>query len=348
MSLQRCNVFESMTYYNPFEYGLYCWGQNSYFDGHELRASALPGRTILMTTALSSSDSYSYIHADAFHADVAYLEALFERRLIGNYELPLIDIGQGAPLVFVPILEHLEFVYARQVQFFSQKRRVILYRRHETRTRFTGIPERVEELRQLLNHLEIVAADFVGHGDAAMVLLEFALLYPQRCRSLTIVTQGAEYRIAPHPWIWLLHELYLRLPVEHVLPAAFLRRTVVNYIVARNPEQCISQSDAPLHLLPRALIEEQFDKIQLWPAVYKFSVLPVIHRFDIRKRLHNLTMPILLLNRLDDVLAPEGRTRWFAEHLPNCAGYHVIPGGERFFLYSEAARVNPLLQDFLQ
>lgn len=298
-----------------------------------------------MTTALSSE---TYIQADAFHADVAYLEALFVRRLIGNYELPIIDIGQGAPLVFVPILEHLEFVYARQIRFFSPQRRVILYRRHETRSRFTGITERVEELRQLLNHLEIVAADFVGHGDAAMVLLEFALRYPQRCRSLTIVAQAAEYRIAPHPWIWLLHELYLRLPAEHVLPAAFLRRTVVNYIVARNPDRHISKPEEAFYLLPRTLIEEQFSKIQLWPAVYKFSVLPIIHRFNINKRLSELTMPVLLINRFDDVLSPEARTRWFAEHLPNCAGYHVIPGGERFFLYSEATSVNPLIQNFLQ
>lgn len=298
-----------------------------------------------MATTRSSN---SYIQAASFHADVEYLEGLFQRRLVGNYELPVIDTGQGAPLIFVPILEHLEFVYARQVRFFRSQRRVILYRRHETRTRFTGIPERVEELRQLLNHLEIMAADFVGHGDAAMVLLEFALRYPQRCRSLTIVSQAADYRIAPHPWIWLLHELYLRLPAERILPAAFLRRTVVNYIVARSSAQDVDESEEPLALLPRELIEEQFSKIQLWPSVYKFSVLPIIHRFNVRTRLDGLTMPVLLINRFDDVLSPETRTRWLAEHLPNCAGYHVIPGGERFFLYSEAERVNPLIQNFLQ
>jgi pimeloyl-ACP methyl ester carboxylesterase len=288
------------------------------------------------------------INADAFQADVVYLEALFQRQVIGDRELPLIDIGQGAPLVFVPILEHLEFVYARQVRFFSQQRRVILYRRHETRRYFTGMEQRVEELRHLLNHLEIVSADFIAHGDGAMVLLEFAIRYPQRCRSLTIVAQGAEYQIRPHPWIWLLHELYLRLPVEHILPAAFLRRTVVNYIVARQAGLATFAQGEPLHILPRELIEDQFRKIKDWVAVYKFSVLPVIHRFDIRKRLKRLTMPVLLINRFDDALAPEARTHWFAGHLPNCAGYHVLPGGERFFLYSEAARVNPLIQGFLQ
>ena len=287
------------------------------------------------------------VDADSLRADVAYLEQLFQRRVIGSYELPLLDIGQGEPLVFVPILEHLEFVYARQVRFFSQQRRVILYRRHETRMHFTSIEERVEELRQLLNQLEIVSADFIAHGDGAMVLLEFALRYPQRCRSLTIIAQGAEYRIRPHPWIWLLHELYLRLPAERVLSPAFLRRTVVNYIVARQGGQDAPTEDKPLHFLPRELIEEQFQKIHGWVAVYKFSVLPIIHHFDIRKKLAKLTMPILLINRFDDALVPEARTRWFAEHLPNCAGYHVIPGGERFFMYAESVNVNVLILDFL-
>lgn len=298
-----------------------------------------------MTTAHLPS---SYIDPGVFQADVAYLEALFQRHVLGNYELPLIDTGQGAPLVFVPILEHLEFVYARQVRFFSQHRRVILYRRHETRMHFTSIQQRVEELFQLLNHLEIMSADFIGHGDGAMVLLEFAIRYPQRCRSLTIVAQGAEYQIAPHPWIWLLHELYLRLPAEHILSADFLRRTVVNYIVSRQAGLDGRSEGEPLHILPRELIESQFRKIRSWPAVYKFSVLPVIHNFDIRKRINELTMPMLLINRFDDRLAPEARTRWFAEHLPNCVGYHVIPGGERFFMYSEAASVNQIIQGFLK
>jgi pimeloyl-ACP methyl ester carboxylesterase len=259
----------------------------------------------------------------------------------------LIDTGQGAPLVFVPILEHLEFVYARQVRFFSQERRVILYRRHETRMHFTRMEQRVEELRELLNHLEIMSADFVAHGDGAMVLLEFALRYPQRCRSLTIVAQAPDYRIKPHPWIWFLHELYLRLPVERILPAAFVRRTVVNYIVSRQENQHTRTEEEQVQILPRACIESQFSKIKNWPAVYKFSVLPVIHGFDIRKRLAELTMPILLINRFDDVLSPEHKTHWFAERLPNCAGYHVIPGGERFFMYSEATRVNQIMQAFL-
>jgi pimeloyl-ACP methyl ester carboxylesterase len=277
----------------------------------------------------------------SFHTDVDYLESLWKRWPVGSVDLPLMDVGQGEPLVFVPILEHLEFVYARQIRALSQTRRVILYRRRETRSVPVGLAERAEELGQVLDSLGLERVDLLGHGDAAMVLFEFALRYPQRCRSLILVAQAADYRIAPHPFIWLLHELFVRLPVEHILPAWFLRRTVINYITAR------AEDNTTTPRLPRALIEEQFRKIAQWPCVYKFSVLPIIHSFDMRDHLSALTMPILLINRADDALSPEAKTRWLAEHLPHCAGYHVIPGGERFFMYSQAQLVTPLIEHFL-
>lgn len=276
-----------------------------------------------------------------FHKDVDYIESLWQKSSIGNIELPLIDIGKGEPLVFIPILEHLEFVYARQIQTLSTTRRVILYRRQELRKTPFGLVDRVEELRQVLDGLELDQSDLIAHGDAAMVLFEFALRYPQRCRSLTIIAQGADYRIAPHPFIWLLHELFIRLPVEHMLSAVFLRNTVINYILAHNPDNKSTLA------LPRHLIEEQFSKIHQWPFVYKFSVLPIIHNFDIRKRIKLLTMPILLVNRSDDSLSPEVKTRWLAEQLPNCSGYFVVSGRERFFMYSRAEAVTPFIAAFL-
>jgi pimeloyl-ACP methyl ester carboxylesterase len=278
-----------------------------------------------------------WIDDAAFHQDVQFLETRWQRTPIGSIDLPVIDIGQGAPLVFVPILEHLEFVYARQIRTLSQSRRVILYRRQETRDKPVGLADRVAELRTVLDSLGLAQADLLGHGDAAMVLFEFALRYPQRCRSLIIIAQAADYQIAPHPLIWLLHELLLRLPAEYLVPASFLRRTVINYIMAHDKHNHTTPA------LPRHLIAEQFSKIQQWPCVYKFSVLPIIHSFDIRARVKQLTMPVLLINRADDALAPEAKTRWLAQQLPACKGYHIVSGKERFFMYSQATEVTPLI-----
>lgn len=289
------------------------------------------------------------IDETTFHADVQYIETLWRRKPVGELDMPVIDIGEGEPLVLVPILEHLEFVYARQVRTFSRSRRVIMYRRHETHTQPVGLVERAEELRNVLDSLGLSRVDLAAHGDAAMVLFEFAVRYPQRCRSLIIIAQGADYQIAPHPFIWILHELFARLPVEYFLPAWFLRRIVINYIVAHDPTNNAGAGIAasPISSLPRNLIEEQFRKIALWPFVYKYSVLPIIHNYDMRERLGKLVMPILLINRADDVLAPEAKTRWLAANLPNCSDYHVVSGGERFFMYSEAEVVNQLMERFL-
>jgi pimeloyl-ACP methyl ester carboxylesterase len=282
-----------------------------------------------------------WIDDATFHADVDYVESLLQQSSIGDIELPLIDIGNGEPLVFIPILEHLEFVYAQQIRALSASHRVIMYRRQELRKNPCSLADRAEELRQVLDGLRLVRPDLIAHGDAAMVLFEFALRYPRRCRSLTIIAQGADYRITPHPLIWFLHELFIRLPVEYVLPTGFLRNTVINYIVSHSLDNHTTPA------LPYHLIEEQFSKIHQWPFVYKFSVLPIIHNFDIRKRLATLTMPILLINRTDDALSPESKTHWLAQQLPNCTGYHVVSGRERFFMYSRAEIVTPLIEAFL-
>jgi pimeloyl-ACP methyl ester carboxylesterase len=292
----------------------------------------------------------SQVDVNLFHSDVQYIESLWKPVTIGSVDMPLIDLNsdKGNPLVFVPILEHLEFVYARQIQALSQSRRVIMYRRPEAYEKSVGLVERAEELRHVLDALGLERVDLLGHGDAAMVLFEFAVRYPQRCRSLVIVAQAADYQIAPHPFIWCLHELFVRLPVEYILPAWFLRRIVINYIVARKPASQVSPASQPVRYLTRSLIEEQFRKIARWPFVYKFSVLPIIHSYDMRSRLTRLTMPILLINRADDALSPEAKTRWLARHLPNCAGYHIVPGGERFFMYAESDIVNQLIEAFLR
>jgi pimeloyl-ACP methyl ester carboxylesterase len=242
------------------------------------------------------------LRSEIFGADVQFLEASWQPVRIVGVDLPLIDLGSGDPLVFVPIHEHLEFVYTRQIRAFSRSRRVILYRRRESRTRFISLADRANELCGVIDSLGIASADFVGHGDAGMVLAEFALRYPERCRSLVIVSLGADYRIAPHPFIWILHEIFLRLPIEHLVPAFLLLRIIMRYITHFEPQgpardRAVSQeADLTLIEIPSALIEDQFRKIALWPALYRYSVLPVIHSYDIRAHLAKFTMPILLIN----------------------------------------------------
>jgi len=291
--------------------------------------------------SISTTTPKTWIDAATLQADIDYLDARWRRVAVGDEDKPIIDIGTGEPLVFVPILEHLDWVYSHQIQDLSKTRRVIFYRRHESRTVPVTAPERAEELRRVLDTVGLERVDLVGHGDAAIAMLEFAIRYPQRCRSLTTLVQGPDYVIAPHPFIWLLHDLFIHLPVEYVLPPRFLSHMVANYATARSPQ------NTTFPAMPHALVAQQFNKIAFWPAVYKFSVLPVIHNVDFYNRLAPLTMPVLVLNRTDDRLTPEPKTHWLAKHLPNCAGYHIVHGGDRFFMYAQSKIVSPLIEQFL-
>src|SRR5205085_4280900 len=134
-------------------------------DRFDTTASAA---TSTSSTFVTTTASPTFIDDATFHADVAHLESLWRRIHVGGLDLPIIDVGDGAPIVFVPILEHLEFVYARQVAALSRSLRVILYRRREERRRFVGLVERAEELRSVLDALGLEQVDLVGHGDAAM------------------------------------------------------------------------------------------------------------------------------------------------------------------------------------
>lgn len=297
------------------------------------------------TNHIQRTNAPTFIDDDIFQSDVDYLASLWQRVPVGNRDVPVIDIGKGDPLVIVPILEHLDFVYAHQIQALSKTRRVIFYQRHESRNRPVGAVERAEELREFLDAMGLERVDLLGHGDAAIVLFEFLMRHPQRCRAAITFVQGPDYIIDPHPLIWILHELMIRLPIEHIPPGSLVNRIlahiVANYASARDKQHNVQVG------IPHRIFARQFRTISQWAAVYKYSVLPVIHNFDMHTRLAPLIMPLLVFNRFDDRLTPERKTRWLSEHLPNCAGYHVIAGGDRFFMYAQADEVNPLIEQFL-
>jgi pimeloyl-ACP methyl ester carboxylesterase len=107
-------------------------------------------------------------------ADLAYVDEGLRHERIGTWETELFDAGQGDPVLFVPILGHVEVIYARQLRDFSRDHRAITYRRPEATTAPATIGDRVREVRELLDHLGIERVHIVGRGEGAIVAAEFA------------------------------------------------------------------------------------------------------------------------------------------------------------------------------
>ena len=98
----------------------------------------------------------------------------------------------------------------------------------------------------------------------------------------------------------------------------------------------------------------QYDIVHTTVYRYRQPVRFGEHRVMFRPRdshdlrlLHTLDVPVFLINRDDDKVAPVDEMGDLARLLPRCYGYEVLNDGGRFVTYTWADRVNELLRGFL-
>jgi len=117
-----------------------------------------------------------------------FLGGVQNRDLVIHYE----SAGQGEAVVLIHGLgANLAFWFMTIGRHLAQQYRVITYdlRGHGASSitpRGYMLPNMVEDLVQLLDHLGVQRAHIVGHSFGARVALAFTILQPQRVMSLTI------------------------------------------------------------------------------------------------------------------------------------------------------------------
>ena len=68
------------------------------------------------------------------------------------------DMGQGDPIILLPMTTELNFVYAPQIEEFASDHRVILYEPRLSSQSHVGIADRANEAVSLLNRLGLESA----------------------------------------------------------------------------------------------------------------------------------------------------------------------------------------------
>ncbi len=271
---------------------------------------------------------------DEFLADEQFIQEHYQPATIEGWSTKIFDQGQGEAIVFVPIIRGLEVVYAKQLRAFAATNRVLLYERTESLDAPVYVEARVDEIRKLLDHLQIPRAHIVGLGDAGVPTFNFGRMHPDRCLSLTSLCLGPRYRVPPY-WLneGIINPLTERLPIEGLVPNAVIRAMIIKATTGGGR-------------LPAHLIGHMVDHIPEQMRVHKYSVLPVTHHHEMRDWAQTLTVPTLLINRDDDPLAPVSEMQELLEQLPNCYGLKVLRDGGRFITYTWADVVTRLLQEF--
>jgi pimeloyl-ACP methyl ester carboxylesterase len=270
-------------------------------------------------------------------ADQEYIRSHFRHERIDGWETELFDQGQGEPVLYVPILAHVEVIYARQLRDFSRDHRVLIYRRPEATDHPVGIPERVEEVRQLLDHLGIDRAHIVGRGEGAIVASEFALKYPARCRSLVMISLGMDHKVPPIPVTNALNWTLLNLPIEgRLLTDESWRLKVVKFLSGKDQRLTYDQLMSVYREIPDFI------------KVCKYSVTPLVLYHDLRGKAQRIATPTLLITTDEDPRATRADLEELAAALPDSRGVHVLPHGGRFVNYIQGDEVNRLIRSFYE
>ena len=117
---------------------------------------------------------------------------------INDVELFYEQTGEGTPLVFLHEFAGDYRSWETQVRFFARRNAVVTFNARGYPP--SEVPEdpdaysqaiAVEDLRGLLDHLEIRRAHVVGFSMGGSAALAFGLKYPERARSVTIAGTGS-------------------------------------------------------------------------------------------------------------------------------------------------------------
>jgi len=120
------------------------------------------------------------------------------RVALNGVELYYEDTGSGYPVVFCHEFAADYRGWDPQVRAFGRSYRCITFS-------YRGFPpssvpespeaysqdQLIEDLRALVDHLEIKEAHFVGFSMGGSVVLNFAIRYPQLCRTIVVVGAGS-------------------------------------------------------------------------------------------------------------------------------------------------------------
>lgn len=256
-------------------------------------------------------------------------------RRVEGFEAEVFDRGEGEAVLFVPILAHVEVIYARQLRDLVRDHRVVTYRRPEATAKPASIADRVSEVARLLDALGIERVHVVGRGEGAIVASEFAIAHPGRCSSLVMIGVGMRHKVPPVIVTKALNWALLNLPIEgRLLTDEGWRHKVVGYLSGKDQRLTYEQLDAVYREIPDFV------------RVCKHSVTPLVMRHDLRRKAGLIVCPTLLITTDEDPRATRADLDELAAGLPDCRGVHVVPQGGRFVNYVQGDEVNRLIRAF--
>jgi pimeloyl-ACP methyl ester carboxylesterase len=238
--------------------------------------------------------------------------------------------GKGIPLVFIhpPLLTSETFNY--QKAQLSDEFEVITFdiRGHgesKASERKLTYPLIAEDIRQLLDALDIEKAYFCGYSSAGAIVLEALVAYPERILGGIIVSGMAELSVGLHRnAVWLSAKMSSVRPLRSIVSAAISLGNADMRLTFQNLRK------SSLHGDPRNQ-QQYFEYSRHYNGIGK---LPYIQK------------PVLLIYGQNDTTY-HGYAHLLHERLPKSSLY-FIKDGQHHIPIKQASRMNDLIRLWIQ
>ena len=262
---------------------------------------------------------------------------------INGYQMYYEVHGDGSPLVMIhgglgggegsaSMVQHHSGAFSGDYRFISYDRRAA--GKSETSSGGYDLPNQVQDLRELLNRLDVTHAHVLGSSAGGPIAMRFALDHPEMTDSLLLVNTMS-YNSQPERQA-RQNELDSLLSNEAALgrPAA-----VEQALEARQP--ALRQDDPAQFTKLSQINLERFDGIIM-------SIRAYLDIGDsIESRLAELTMPTMIVHGDADTTIPVECGIHLHQCIPH-SEFHIFPGAQHGLMANEPRRMANMITEFLE
>lgn len=259
----------------------------------------------------------------------------------GDLHIAYQVLGEGGvDIVLVPgLLSHLDLWWedeasARFLRGLAAFGRLIVFDKRgaglsDRPARVQTLEDRMDDIRIVMDAAGSRRAVLVGYSEGGPMTMLYAATYPDRVSSVVLMGAAARWSEAPdYPCGRCSGGMFAAL--ERICRTEWGRGSTIEWYapsVANSPHA-------------RALVGRR-ERMSVSPNDF-LQMLRVVREIDVRPVLASLTLPVLVVQRLDDRVTPPCHGRYLAAHLPNARyveqpGDHIIWLGQTEPFFAELA-----------
>ncbi|MEX2615032.1 MAG: pyrimidine utilization protein D [Alphaproteobacteria bacterium] len=244
--------------------------------------------------------------------------------------------GAGPPLLLVSGLGGVASFWKPHVAVLAEKFRVILHDHRGAGASSKSLIEysvsqMTDDLLQLMNHLDIGRADFVGHSTGGAIGQTMALDFPERIDRLVLSAT------------WTAADDYFRRLFDmrsSILSAGGIEAYVRSQAVFMFPPDWIRRRLS-------AMLQQEEETIRAFPPPeVMLRRIRAIQKFNRQAELGNIAAPCLVIGARDDMITPAYYSEELGRLIPD-AQTVILPTGGHFFPVSQAEAFRNHLSCFL-